>query len=159
MTSVVDSLSKVLELSPDITEHLLCHSGWQKDKLIESFLNSKDGAIFHENGLAPEGVAKLPTSFKIRGGKGKSSCPICMHNKSNSEFISLWCGHYYCKPCWESHAQTKIDGHVLRLMCPAQGCHARPTRSFLIKLFGANSEAVKKVSHQISRSGGCYRGG
>lgn len=155
MQATVAKFSEVLALDEDVTEHLLNRCFWRKMPLLNACEKDFSNLLF-ETGLAPEGsTAPAPSVPYTEPGK-KSTCKICLQIRPNSEFFSLWCGHFCCLECWAQQIKNRINvesAHGVR--CIQYKCKAAPTKGWLIERFGAKSKTVKLVS----AGGGGGRGG
>ena len=71
-------------------EHLLCHCKWNKDTLIQRYLNHAT-TLKEEAGLAGKAATTIPSPKK------QLSCPVCLQSVSYAEAAWLWCNHACCK--------------------------------------------------------------
>ena len=88
--------SQTLEADRDTLEHLLFHCKWNKDTLIQKYLNSREDLLL-EAGLTGENVASPTTKEQV-------SCSVCLTNMSSSELSELFCGHICCNVCVQEYS-------------------------------------------------------
>lgn len=143
LTSTIERFSKMLCLDVDLTRHFLIRCLWKKTIFLEAYLDDYT-TLLYETGLAPQGARNPSPPAAPLDPSGSTSCPVCLETKPNPYFCSLWCGHWCCRVCWSSH--IKVRDNFLDISCTVSECHASPTKDFLIREFGADSETVKMVS-------------
>jgi len=81
---------------------LLLHFGWNKDTLIEQYVEDSEGTC-NKCGVA----YTTPTN---RGKEeGEMECMICMDDYLPAKSFSLSCDHHFCSDCWKSYLHIKID--------------------------------------------------
>jgi ariadne-1 len=93
---------------------------WNKEKLIESYLENSDKTC------AEAGITAAELSVDPPNPKLIETCLICLEELPQAETFALSCGHRYCKECWKGYLQVKIkDGPVsVYARCPAPKCKA-----------------------------------
>lgn len=94
-------------------EHLLFHCKWNKDTLIQRYLNHAP-ALMQEAGLAGEPVTSPPSPGK------QLSCPVCLQSVPYEEAAWLWCNHACCKvSTYEPQFIMRVGRVHLKLIFPA----------------------------------------
>lgn len=100
---------------------LLRYFKWNKEKLIESYLETP------EKTCADAGLnAKFEMERKVKDPERIESCLICMEDVAREATFALACGHRYCKECWRGYLEVLIrDGpRAVYARCPAPKCQA-----------------------------------
>jgi len=131
-SSLVKETVEVLGLPNAATAVLLLrHVKWNKEKLIEKFMENPD-RLCAEAGI-PD--MKLDRPASEAGGK-PVLCLICTEKFPPNETYSLSCGHRYCNDCWKSFLELKVmEGPaVLLACCPAPKCKVRVHEDAVHKL-------------------------
>ena len=115
----VADVSNILEQPAEATAILLRHLRWNREKLIDLYMDRHD-ALLEEAGLGPEN-SSTPSTRKIRG----FTCGICCEDDSALETYALKCGHRYCVDCYRQYLGQKIkdEGEAARIQCPTTKCH------------------------------------
>lgn len=118
--SLVDSVVSVCGIRAAAATAMLRHFKWNKDKLIEAFMDNQTKAC-NESGLST-----LELEKPIPNPVAKHSCLICLEDLPAAETFALSCGHRYCKTCWKDYLTIKIkDGPAcVYAKCPAPKCKA-----------------------------------
>lgn len=99
---------------------LLRHFKWNKDKLIEAYMDNP------EKTLQNSGLASFELEKPIENANAVHSCLICLEDLPATQTFALACGHRYCKDCWKGYLEVKIkDGpSCVHARCPAPKCKA-----------------------------------
>ena len=79
---------------------LLRHWGWNKDKLIEAYMESPEKCNV-EAGLE---VGRQPRLKRMRG----FTCEVCFDEDGTKETIALSCNHRFCRDCYAQYLNQKI---------------------------------------------------
>ncbi|EGG21134.1 ariadne-like ubiquitin ligase [Cavenderia fasciculata] len=124
---VMDVLSINSESAVSI---LLRHLKWNKEKLIEKYMDNSDKLC------ADAGIPSLKLEKPVSTTMQKFSCLICLDELPPSQTFALSCDHRYCLPCWKGYLECKIgEGpECILATCPAPKCKVR-----------VHEEAVKKL--------------
>lgn len=137
------------------TAALLRHFKWNKEKLIESYLENPEKTC-RDAGMGNLELEKPPSNpEKIE------SCLICLDDLPLKDTFALSCGHRYCKGCWTGFLEVAIkDGpRCVYITCPAPKCKTivheaayknlvspelfERYNSFLLKCFVEDNEHIK----------------
>ena len=115
----IDEVSAILGQPSEATAILLRHLRWNKERLIEAFMERPD-SVLETAGLGPES-AQAPTTNVVKG----FTCEICYDDTPGLETYALKCGHRYCVDCYRQYLAQKIkdEGEAARIQCPTNGCH------------------------------------
>eukprot|EP01119_Soliformovum_irregulare_P003803 TRINITY_DN14864_c0_g1_i1.p1 TRINITY_DN14864_c0_g1~~TRINITY_DN14864_c0_g1_i1.p1 ORF type:complete len:514 (+),score=110.76 TRINITY_DN14864_c0_g1_i1:51-1592(+) len=99
---------------------LLRANKWNKEKLIEKYLDNPDKTCQDAGITALELERAPPAPNKVE------SCLICFDDLPQSQTFALTCGHRYCKSCWAEYLEVMIrDGpRSVYARCPAPKCKA-----------------------------------
>lgn len=114
----IEEVSNILGLPAEQCAVLMRHFKWQKERLIEQYLNNSedvlDAAGIHTN------ASRSPTIEKVNG----FMCDICCDNEPGLATFALRCDHRYCVNCYTSYLEQKIkgEGESGRIQCPCEGC-------------------------------------
>lgn len=90
INSIMDSVSLVLKVERKNLELLLHHFQWNKDVLIQHYLNGPS-QVMEEAGLSGKAVTSPPNRRR------SVSCPVCLLSMPYKELMWLWCNHACCK--------------------------------------------------------------
>lgn len=125
----INDVSSILGLSSEQCAILLRHFKWQKERLIEQYMDMAE-QVLEDAGLGLE-FARTPKLEKVRG----FMCDICFEDEKGLETYAMKCNHRYCANCYQQYLDSKIkeEGEAARIQCPAEGC-ARIVDSKSIKL-------------------------
>lgn len=119
-----NQLENVLAIARPIIKFLLMRSRWNKDKVIESYVDDKTRFLI-ANGILIQGIEEEDLMEKEPQIQRKNTftCPICYNDEENQQVFSLLCGHCYCLDCYSHYCQSKIqEGDIKTLKCPAEKC-------------------------------------
>ncbi|CAG8906430.1 unnamed protein product [Penicillium egyptiacum] len=115
----VNEVCAVLGLPPESVAILLRFGRWNKEKLIESYMEHPEETL-EEAGLGSnfEGTAKTE---RVPG----FMCDICCEDGDDLETYAMRCGHRYCVDCYRHYLGQKIkeEGEAARIQCPGDGCN------------------------------------
>ena len=112
---IVENISKILNISFDISYILLLDSNFNEEEVLISFQQNSKEYLEKLNLIYSE--EKL---YKIIEEKGE--CEICYNECLSNELIELPCKHKYCKNCWKDHIENKIDSKDLFIKCMCDKC-------------------------------------
>ena len=79
---------------------LLRHWGWNKDRLIERYMDSPERC----NAEAGLESGRQPRLKRMRG----FVCEICFDDVAGAETIALTCDHRFCRTCYTHYLEQKI---------------------------------------------------
>jgi len=100
----IDEVSSILGLPVEQCAVLMRHFRWQKERLIESYLNNSE-EVLEAAGLDAE-AAKTPKIEKVKG----FMCDICCNDEPGLETFALRCDHRYCVECYTAYLEQKNQG-------------------------------------------------
>ena len=112
-------VSSIIELPPEQTAILLRFTRWNKEKLIESYMDNQD-KILEAAGLGPT-FAEAPRTKAVKG----FTCEICYEDEPGLQSYAMKCEHRYCATCYSQYLSQKVkdEGEAARIQCPRDGCH------------------------------------
>lgn len=115
----VAEVSMILGQPPESAAILLRHARWNKEKLIESYMDQQD-EVLENAGLGKyyggkADVAKVPDF----------TCEICCEDSPDLDTYAMRCGHRFCVNCYRRYLAQKIkdEGEAARIRCPGDGCN------------------------------------
>ncbi|RPA79156.1 hypothetical protein BJ508DRAFT_211354 [Ascobolus immersus RN42] len=113
-----EEISNILGLDIGQAALLLRHFKWQKEKLIEQYMDNPD-SINKAVGIRPE----AHEDTKITKVKD-FVCDICCDDGDSMETFALPCGHRYCVECYRHYLTQKIkeEGESARIQCMGDKC-------------------------------------
>ncbi|MCJ1338539.1 hypothetical protein MMC09_003828 [Bachmanniomyces sp. S44760] len=114
----IDEVSAILGQAPEAAAILLRHSRWNKEKLIEAYMDRPEETL-EMAGLGPD-AAHIPKTQVLNG----FTCGICCEDEPGLETYAMKCGHRYCVDCYRQYLAQKIkeEGEAARIQCPTSGC-------------------------------------
>ncbi|RKO87110.1 hypothetical protein BDK51DRAFT_39362 [Blyttiomyces helicus] len=115
----VSHVAGILGAVPQHAASLLHHFDWNKEKLIESYLDDPE-KIAKSAGVIIDS-AELPRLLVLPNFE----CDVCGSDNENLESLALACGHHFCQQYWKAYLGHKIEaeGESRRIRCPASGCN------------------------------------
>ena len=115
----IEEVASILEQPPEASAILLRYTRWNKERLIENYMEKPD-ELLEAAGLGPD-AAQKPKTVVIKG----FTCEICCEDEPGLETYALKCGHRYCLDCYRQYLAQKIkdEGEAARIQCPARGCN------------------------------------
>lgn len=116
----IEEVSSILGQPPESTAILLRHLRWNKERLIDQYMEKTDD-VLESAGLGEEATHHPPRLEKIKG----FVCDICCEDDPDLETFAMKCGHRFCANCYRQYLQTKIksEGEAARIKCPGDGCN------------------------------------
>ena len=113
----INEVGSILEQPPEAAAILLRHLRWNKERLIETYME-KPEELLEAAGLSADASAP-PRTVTIKG----FTCDICCDDEE-PETYALKCGHRYCIECYRQYLCHKIkdEGEAARIQCPKSGC-------------------------------------
>lgn len=117
---LIDEVNMILNISKEEAAILLRHFRWNKERLIDDYMDKGQHQVLEAAGLA-QTDAKLPRLETIPG----FVCDICCEEGEGLESFAIKCGHRYCVDCYRHYLSQKIreEGEAARIQCPADGCN------------------------------------
>ncbi|XP_060225533.1 cullin-9 [Meriones unguiculatus] len=143
MEQAVRQVQETLNLEPDVAQHLLAHSHWGTEQLLQSYSDDPEPLLLAAGLRVPQGQA-VPTR--------PDHCPVCVSPLGPEEDLpSLCCLHGCCKSCWNEYLTTRIEQNfVLSCTCPIADCPAQPTGAFIRNIV-SSPEVISKYEKALLR--------
>ncbi|KAI9266423.1 hypothetical protein EDC94DRAFT_603675 [Helicostylum pulchrum] len=119
----INQVSTLLELKSEDTATLLRYFKWNKEKLVEKYMDSPEKVL--ELAGISNNVAIIRNCTTIVAEKGGElfECDICCDDDPDMEIVSLACGHKFCKTCVVYYTSQKIKSSESKpIQCPQDGC-------------------------------------
>lgn len=115
----IHEVASILEQSQERSAVLLRFLRWNKERLIEKYMEKPD-ELLEAAGLGPE--ASEPPKILVMSG---FRCDICYEDGAGLETYAMKCGHRYCRGCYQQYLIQKIkeEGEAARIQCPTNGCN------------------------------------
>lgn len=115
----IDEVSAILGQPSEATAVLLRHLRWNKERLIEAYMDGSE-EILEDAGLGHQ-ASQAPKTKVVKG----FLCVICCEDGPGLETYALRCGHRYCVDCYRRYLAFKIkdEGEAARIQCPTSGCN------------------------------------
>ncbi|KAI9847219.1 MAG: hypothetical protein M1838_000979 [Thelocarpon superellum] len=115
----IEEVSLILGLPPESAGILLRQLRWNKERLIESYMDRAD-QILESAGLGPSD-GDTASTVAVKG----FVCEICCEDAEGCATYAMKCGHRYCVDCYRQYLAQKIkdEGEAARIQCPSEGCH------------------------------------
>lgn len=154
---------------------LLRHMNWNKEKLIEKYMDNAD-AVTVAAGVAlpapksPEPAGRTPssvrrssrrttepkpasrkTSPRIDTAPAPFVCPICFDD-GQTDTLALACGHAFCVGCWAAYATSRVRAegeHTVR--CMAEGCALVAPDAFVARALADDPATVERHRELLVR--------
>ncbi|XP_048452589.1 cullin-9 [Rhincodon typus] len=144
MNQTVLQVADTLSISTDTSQHLLMHSKWNVDLLVQRYAEDCE-------------VLLLAAGLQVRNPQTLRSpiaqCPVCLNLLTNESEAAptLCCMHYCCKSCWKEYLITRIEQNLVQnCTCPISDCPAQPTNEFISSII-SDSEIAAKYSKILLR--------
>ncbi|KAF2835043.1 hypothetical protein M501DRAFT_942842 [Patellaria atrata CBS 101060] len=138
----VEEVSAVIGQPTESTAILLRHARWNKERLIESYMDKRD-EVLESSGLSEdkEGSASITKADDFM-------CDICCEDGKDLDTFAMKCGHRFCVNCYRTYLASKIrdEGEAARIKCPGEGCE-RIVDSKSLKLLV--TEDLKDRYHEL----------
>ena len=115
----IKDVATILGLPPESVAILLRYGRWNKEKLIESYMDDSD-KVLEEAGLGPAS-SRTPKTEVVPG----FMCDICCEEGDDLQTYAMRCGHRFCVDCYRHYLEHKIkqEGEAARIQCPQDKCH------------------------------------
>lgn len=112
-------VSSIIELPIEQTAILLRFMRWNKEKLLENYMEDPD-RVLEAAGLGATFTEK-PQTKAVQG----FVCEICYEDEPTLQTYAMKCGHRYCADCYKQYLTQKVkeEGEAARIQCPKDGCH------------------------------------
>lgn len=115
----IEEVSNILGQPPEITAILLRHMRWNKERLIEQYMDRQE-QMLEAVGLDLD-VAGPPKIQRMNN----FTCDICCDDQPGMETFAMKCGHRFCVSCYKQYLAQKIkeEGEAARIRCPGDECN------------------------------------
>lgn len=114
-----EEVSNILGLPIEQCATLLRQYKWQKEKLIEQFMDHPD-EVTKSAGILT-GDTTQPQLQTVRN----FVCDVCFEDSPSLKTFALHCGHRFCAACYGQYLTQKIkeEGESVRIQCMAEECN------------------------------------
>ena len=115
----IANVASVCDIDPAQAAILLRHFRWNKEKVIESFMDDPERTL-KKAGIVNDDSGEHQIST-IKGFE----CEICFDDDNSRESYALQCGHRACTVCWNTYLTKKVkeEGESSKVQCPFDKCH------------------------------------
>ncbi|KAF7325537.1 RBR-type E3 ubiquitin transferase [Mycena kentingensis (nom. inval.)] len=134
MAQDLEHVRNILGVDESTAGLLLRHNAWNKERLIEQYMDNADkmlvaaGAALPDPESAPTPRAsRRPVARRSKHSPPPSpttfTCPICFDDDPSLTARALACGHAACSSCWSAYVTHQIRAeaaHTCR--CMTEGC-------------------------------------
>ncbi|KAL7007946.1 hypothetical protein EMMF5_002595 [Cystobasidiomycetes sp. EMM_F5] len=128
MAKEIGHVASALSLNDKDAAALLRHLKWNKERVIDRYMEDAD-KLRHDAGIdlpqastSASPAKSQPRLKRIRG----FVCDICCDDSQSSrETIALGCNHRFCRDCYASYLENKInnEGEAKSIECMAADCN------------------------------------
>ncbi|KAJ7213142.1 hypothetical protein GGX14DRAFT_620319 [Mycena pura] len=142
MEQDVEHIHGILGVDSGAAGLLLRHMSWNKERLIEKYMDNANKMLVAAGAIQPEPEVTRPSRRPTRKVTKRSPsppktagpfvCSICFDDSSDLTPLALDCGHAACSGCWEAYITSKVRDeaeHTCR--CMAEGCGLVAPDSFV----------------------------
>ncbi|CEP13137.1 hypothetical protein [Parasitella parasitica] len=117
--NTIRQVSSLLAISDQCSTIMLHHFSWNKEKLIEKYIEDPDKVLAEAGLIVPPGSV----NSQNQGPDTSFECEICYSDEAGLETTSLACGHLFCTDCYSYYLTEKIkQGDSTNIQCPQEGC-------------------------------------
>ncbi|XP_053769849.1 cullin-9 isoform X2 [Desmodus rotundus] len=143
MEQTVRQVQETLNLEPDVAQHLLAHSHWGAEQLLQSYSENPQPLLLAAGLRVPQAQAAPARP---------DHCPVCVSPlEPDDDLPALCCMHCCCKSCWNEYLTTRIEQNlVTNCTCPIADCPAQPTGAF-IRAVVSSPEVISKYEKALLR--------
>jgi len=115
----IQEVASILDQPPEAAAILLRHSRWNKERLIDQYMEKTD-EVLENAGLGQHARTNPPKIEQLVG----FVCDICCDDSPHLSTFALKCSHRFCVDCYRQYLSTKIsnEGEAARIRCPGEGC-------------------------------------
>lgn len=112
MEQTVRQVQETLNLEADVAQHLLAHSHWGAEQLLQSYSDNPEPLLLAAGLCVPQ-AQEAPAR--------PDHCPVCVSPlEPDDDLPSLCCMHYCCKVRPRLPLSCPSSAPLLPLSCPTQ---------------------------------------
>src|SRR5271170_592690 len=110
----IANVAAVCFIDPSQAAILLRHHRWNKEKVIESYMDDPERTL-KKAGIINDESGEQHKIQRIRGFE----CEICFDDENSLESYALQCNHRACSVCWGMYLTKKIkeEGESSKVQC------------------------------------------
>lgn len=144
-----EELSNILGLPIEQCATLLRSYKWQKEKLVEQYMDKPEEVTKAAGVLS--GTHNPPRIEKKPG----FICDICCDDGPDMKTFAMDCGHRFCADCYGTYLTQKIteEGESVRIQCMAEECTVTVNGKAVQLL--VTPEVFKRYEYLLSRLALC----
>ncbi|KDQ21454.1 hypothetical protein BOTBODRAFT_25896 [Botryobasidium botryosum FD-172 SS1] len=165
MNKEAEHVAGIFGLEPSTALLLLRHMAWNKERLIEKYMDNPEAVRKDAGILAAPPLA--PTSSSSSAGVRRSArransvqpsappstpfmCPVCCDDEPPNTY-ALACGHAFCSTCWETYLHTKVrEEGEFTVRCMDSDCKLLADDAFIARV--CSKEDSKRHHELVSRN-------
>ena len=116
----ITEVATLLEQPPEATAILLRWCRWNKERLIEQYMDNQED-VLDKAGLG-QAIQRSPPTVEV---VPNFTCEICCEDRPSLQTFAMKCGHRFCVDCFRQYLAQKIrgEGEAARIKCPGDGCN------------------------------------
>ena len=129
----IANVATVCFIDPTQAAILLRHHRWNKEKVIESYMDDPERTL-KKAGIVNDESGEHRVQY-IEGFE----CEICFDEDNSRESYALQCGHRACSVCWATYLSKKIkeEGESSKVQCLFDRCRVIVDEKTVELLVGA----------------------
>jgi ariadne-1 len=115
----ITNVAQVCFIEPSQAAILLRHHRWNKEKVIEAYMDDPDRTL-NKAGIVDDESGE----HRVEDIEG-FECEICFDEDDSRLSYALQCGHRACVTCWGTYLSKKIkeEGESSKVQCLFDKCH------------------------------------
>jgi ariadne-1 len=115
----VNEVLDLLGQSPESTAILLRYFRWNREKLIEQYMDHQ------EHVLEVAGLGETESNNGRIQSVSNFMCDICCNDEPGMQTFAMKCDHRFCVDCYRTYLTSKIkdEGEAARIKCPGDDCN------------------------------------
>eukprot|EP00727_Mastigamoeba_balamuthi_P011001 m51a1_g6523 putative ariadne-like ubiquitin ligase (529) ;mRNA; r:301525-303567 len=117
--ALIEDVRDVTGAPKDVAVALLRQWKWNKEKLLEAFVDSPEGV------LKKTGMPSTESEHAPADPNAAVCCAICMETVKATKTVALACNHRYCEGCWREFIVNKLNegaAAAVSAHCPYPKC-------------------------------------
>ncbi|KAI0820095.1 hypothetical protein BC628DRAFT_1423278 [Trametes gibbosa] len=166
MQADMDHISTIFGVEPSVAALLLRNMGWNKEKLIEKYMDNAS-AVAVAAGVELPPPPKPSSSRQAAPGpqrtsrhspsapkspKGKRASPPPEESTPFTEFLALLCDHKFCATCWKEYIHSKVRTEAeCMITCMAEGCNVAAPDPFVERALSDDLETWSRYQGLLVR--------
>ncbi|WFD35316.1 RBR-type E3 ubiquitin transferase [Malassezia cuniculi] len=127
----IDHVANMFMIPTDDAAILLRHFCWNKERLVEQYMDSPGQVL---------GAAGVATGEQVLQTRSDFECSVCTLSADDfggqMDTVTLQCGHTFCADCYRHYVSSKVinDGDGRSVRCMQEGCSMTLRQSTMVLL-------------------------